>query len=119
MTTVMSMRYGRQPMSDSNQDSSKPSLVEGNNLRCPNCEELGDILVQFKPLDRSKKYESELNVIQQHRRDKGGCGHVFSPGDSWIMEEYLSGGLIPKSLLDKARSDIIELELELMRERRK
>lgn len=95
----------------------QPTLVEGNQLRCPNCEQLGDPLVQFKPLDRSVKYEAELNVVQQHRRDKGGCGHVFSPGESWIMEEYLAGNLIPKTVMIELKRKIVELEA-IINERR-
>lgn len=55
--------------------------------------------------------------MQQHRRDKGGCGHVFSPGDTWIIEEYLAGNLIPLALLKEARERIVVLESE-MNERR-
>lgn len=92
---------------------SSASIVEGNKLRCPNCEELGDVFVAFKPLDRSIKYQKELNIIQVHRRDRGGCGHVFSPGDTWVMAEYLSGNLVPKDQLIEARNKIDEQAVEL------
>jgi hypothetical protein len=59
------------------------------------------------------KYKNELNIVQQHRRDKGGCGHVFSPGDTWIIEEYLAGNLIPFALLTEARKRITELEIKM------
>jgi len=82
----------------------KPRLVEGGKLRCPNCEELGELFGDFKPLARSEKYRDELNMIYKHR----GCGHVFSPGDPWIIAAYLAGDLVPRSLLDEARAKLRE-----------
>ena len=81
-----------------------PSLVEGNKLRCPKCEELGDLFGDFRPLERNEKYRDELNMIYKHR----GCGHVFSPGDPWIIAAYLAGDLVPRSLLDEAKRKLKE-----------
>lgn len=93
-------------------DGSIPRLVEGNKLRCPGCEALGDPFVNFRPLQRNERYASELNIVYVHRRDRGGCGHVFSPGDIWVMEAYLSGDLVPKQLLDQARALVAQLQDE-------
>ena len=82
----------------------KPSLVEGNKLRCPNCEELGDLFGDFKPLERNEKYRDDLNTVYRHR----GCGHVFSPGDPLIIAAYLAGDLVPRSLLDEAKRKLRE-----------
>jgi hypothetical protein len=80
-------------------------LVEGNKLRCPKCEQLGDLFGDFKPLERSEKYRDELNMVYKHQR---GCGHVFSPGDPWIIAAYLAGDLVPRALLDEARAKLRE-----------
>lgn len=83
---------------------SRPSLVEGNKLRCPKCEELGDLFRDFNPLERNERYRDELNMVYKHRR----CGHVFSPGDPWIIAAYVSGDLVPRALLDEAKSKLKE-----------
>lgn len=90
--------------------SQKDRLVEGHKLRCPKCEELCDPFYHFKPLQFVAKYERELNRVLQHRRDRGGCGHVFSPGEPWIIQEYISGNLVPRQLLTQALERIAELE---------
>lgn len=100
-------------MAQSQSQSQKRRLVEGNKLRCPNCEVLGDPFADFKPLRFVEQYRHELNRVLLHRRDRGGCGHVFSPGDPWIVEAYLSGDLVARELLDQARSRIKELEAAL------
>jgi len=92
-------------MEDGSEPATPPRLVEGNKLRCPNCEELGDLFRDFKPLKRSEKYRDELNMVYKHYR---GCGHVFSPGDPWIIAAYLAGDLVPRSLLDEARAKLRE-----------
>jgi hypothetical protein len=84
--------------------ATKPSLVEGNQLRCPKCEELGDLFRDFRALERSEKYRDELNMVYKHR----GCGHVFSPGDPQIIAAYLAGDLIPRALLDEANRKLRE-----------
>jgi uncharacterized protein (DUF983 family) len=82
----------------------KPSLVEGNQLRCPKCEQLGDLFRDFRALERNEKYAHELNMIYKHKA----CGHVFSPGDPQIIAAYLAGDLVPRSLLDDARRQLRE-----------
>ena len=82
----------------------KPSLVEGNRLRCPKCEELGDLFRDFRALERNEKYRDELNMVYKHR----GCGHVFSPGDPQIIAAYLAGDLVPRALLDEAKAKLRE-----------
>jgi hypothetical protein len=82
----------------------KPSLVVGNRLRCPHCEQLGDLFADFKPLSRNERYREELNMVYKHR----GCGHVFSPGDPWIIAAYLAGDLVPRALLDEAKQTLKE-----------
>jgi hypothetical protein len=91
-------------------EGSIPRLVEGNKLRCPGCEALGDPFVNFRPLQRNERYARELNIVYVHRRDRGGCGHVFSPGDIWVMEAYLAGDLVPKQLLNEARELVAQLQ---------
>lgn len=82
--------------------TSLTKLVEGNKVRCPGCEVLCDPSYHLKPFARAAKYRQELNVVYQHRRDRGGCGHVFSPGEPWIVEEYLAGNLVPRAVADHA-----------------
>ena len=50
-------------------------MNDDDQLRCPNCEELGDLATDFQALERNEKYRDELNMVYKHR----GCGHVFSP----------------------------------------
>jgi len=104
-------------MAESQQRSQKSRLVEGNKLRCPNCEQLGDPFHHFQPLHFVEQYRHELNRVMRHRRDRGGCGHVFSPGDPWIIEAYLSGDLIPKELLKQSRQEIKDLRAEISKMR--
>lgn len=85
-------------------DTPRPSLVEGNRLRCPKCEELGDLFRDFNPLERNERYRDELNMVYKHKV----CGHVFSPGDPWIIAAYLSGDLVPRALLDEAKTKLRE-----------
>lgn len=91
---------------DSPKGRSQKSLVVGNKLRCPNCERVGDPLVSFSQLERNEQYESELNPVYLHRRDRGGCGHCFSPGEPWVMAAYLSGELVPRAALDEALAQL-------------
>jgi hypothetical protein len=82
----------------------RPALVEGNKLRCPQCEQLGDLFRDFNPLERNERYRDELNMVYKHKL----CGHVFSPGDPWIIAAYVSGDLVPRSLLDEAKRKLKE-----------
>lgn len=85
-------------------ETPRPSLVEGNQLRCPKCEQLGDLFRDFRALERNDKYSHELNMVYKHK----GCGHVFSPGDPQIIAAYLAGDLVPRALLDEARRQLRE-----------
>lgn len=84
-------------------------LVEGNRLRCPKCKVVGHPFRDFKPLERPKEFERDLNPVYIHLKSQGGCDHVFSPGDPWIIEAYLAGDLVPKSLLEAANESIAAL----------
>lgn len=99
------------PASEASGD--KPRLVEGIQLRCPKCSALGHPFRDFKPLELVEQYRHELNPIYKHRKDRGGCGHVFSPGDPWIIEAYLSGDLVPKSSVDQLKTEIAYLREQL------
>lgn len=93
-------------MSDTAQvaTDARPALVEGNRLRCPQCEQLGDLFKDFRALERNEKYREELNMVYRHQA----CGHVFSPGDPWIIAAYLAGDLVPRALLDEAKRKLKE-----------
>lgn len=81
----------------------------GGKFLCPGCEEEGDMLLDFIALDRNPTYAKDLNPIYRHRKDRGGCGHVFSPGDPWIIAAYLSGDLVPRSALTALEEALNEL----------
>lgn len=83
----------------------EPSIVLGRGrLRCPHCEQDGT-MATFKPLDLNPKYKGDLNPVYRHLV----CGHVFSPGDPWIIEAYLSGELVPAEMVTALRETISEL----------
>jgi hypothetical protein len=83
----------------------KPSIVLGNGqMRCPHCEEDGT-MGDFKALDLNEKYKHDLNPVYKHL----GCGHVFSPGDPWIVAAYLSGELVPAEMVTALRETVNEL----------
>lgn len=88
----------------------RSSLTRGNKLVCPGCLAEGDPLYHFKTLHMNPDFAHELNAIQIHRRDREGCGHVFSPGEPSILQAYLSGELIPRELLDNAKDKIQSLQ---------
>lgn len=85
------------------------SLAVGNKLVCPDCEELGTPGYHFKPLDRNEAYANELHIVYQHRKDRGGCGHIFSPGDQWVIAAFLAGDLVPREQQERARALVAEL----------
>jgi hypothetical protein len=96
----------------SGSDSNDGSLVVGSQLRCPNCGVLGHPFRDFKPLELVDRYRRELNPVYKHAL-QGGCGHVFSPGDPWIIEAYLAGDLVPKAQLAHANDLISRLTTQL------
>jgi hypothetical protein len=94
--------------------AAKQGIVRsGGKMVCPGCGKEEDVLVGFIVLQRNPEYERDLNPVYKHQRARGGCGHTFSPGDPWIIEEYLAGNLIPKSLLVAAQKTIEALEAAL------
>lgn len=76
-------------------------------MRCPNCEKERDPLnnAEFQRFHRNEKYANELNVVYRCRRETGGCGHVFSPGDQSIMIAFLRGDLVPAKKPNGNKSD--------------
>jgi len=93
-------------------DPSLPALplVEGFMIRCPNCGQLRHPHRDLRRFERNERYAMELNVVYQCKRDRGGCNHVFSPGDQRVILAFLSGDLIPVSHLRVAVSKIRDLE---------
>jgi hypothetical protein len=74
-------------------------------------------MADFKALDLNPKYQHDLNPVYKHLA----CGHVFSPGDPWIIAAYLSGELVPAGVVNEMRETINELravaaQLKLERE---
>lgn len=69
-------------------------LIEGFKLRCPNCQELRH-LNWYTAYDIPEAFKADLNAVYQCPHYKGGCGHVFSPGDPQIISDYLAGKLVP------------------------
>lgn len=97
----------------------KPRLTEGHQLRCPGCEKLGHPFRDFKPMVVVEKYQDELFPVYCHVKYRGGCGHVFAPGDPWIIKAYLAGDLVPaervtllKQEVENLQARIAELESE-------
>lgn len=62
-------------------------------------------MAAFKALDLNEKYRHDLNPVYKHM----GCGHVFSPGDPWIIAAYLSGELVPIRMVTDLRETVNEL----------
>jgi hypothetical protein len=98
---------------DQNDAPKRRSLTEGGKLRCPSCEALGHPFRDFKPLEVPESYKRELNPVYCHVKHRGGCGHVFSPGEPWIIEAYLAGDLVHRQLLDQANELISSLREKL------
>ena len=94
----------RQAQKPQLQSQTSPLWSRATSCAARKCEELGDLFGDFKPLERNEKYRDELNMVYKHRV----CGHVFSPGDPWIIAAYLAGDLVPRSLLDEAKRKLKE-----------
>lgn len=95
-------------------ESKTPSLSLGKGkFRCPKCKKEGDWFFHFRELELVEEHRRELNPVYKHLPWRGGCGHVFSPGDPQIMEAYLAGDLIPKSWLEEAKLEIEDLRTKL------
>lgn len=71
---------------------------------------------EFKPLEMREQFKRELNPVYVHVGDSPSgkrCGHAFSPGEPWIIEAYLAGDLVPKTLLESAQIEIAFLRVQL------
>jgi hypothetical protein len=64
-------------------------------------------MADFKALDLNEKYKRDLNPVYRHLA----CGHVFSPGDPWIIAAYLSGDLVPAETVTELRETVSELRV--------
>jgi hypothetical protein len=76
-------------------------VTSDGKLICPNCEQ-AQYPQWYKALDKKIKYDTELNQVYVCEQRKGGCGHIFSPGDHRVMIAYLKGDLVPKELVEQA-----------------
>jgi hypothetical protein len=96
-----------------------PSIALGHGLLlCPHCE-VSDSMAGFKALRLNEKYKHDLNPVYKH----SACGHVFSPGDPWIIAAYLAGELVPREMLVSLRETVeglhaVVAQLKLDGERR-
>ena len=91
-------------------DTPRPSLVEGNRLRCPKCEELGDLFRDFNPLERNERYRDELNMGKKLAID------IIIPGIDYWSKQALSlsaGERESKAYKDRAE-DLKELRKQLV-----
>jgi hypothetical protein len=59
----------------------------------------------FKALRLNEKYKHDLNPVYKH----SACGHVFSPGDPWIIAAYLAGELVPRETVVSLRETVEDL----------
>lgn len=85
----------------------KPSIVlPGGQLRCPHCEEVGRYPGDFISLSLNEKYKDDLNPVYKHKL----CGHVFSPGDPYIIQQYVTGQLVPRSMLEALQATVDKLQ---------
>lgn len=89
-------------------------VVAAGKLRCPRCKMEGKIgeSDSFRRLDMPEGFESVLNIIYQHSKYSGGCGHCFATGGV-IVDRYLKGLLVPKQWLDNAIEIIADLREQL------
>jgi hypothetical protein len=70
-------------------------------MRCPSCEEFHH-LFWYVRLDQVEKYAMETNPIFRCPTYKGGCGHVFSPGDRSLLVQMLSAPAVVRNGSNKA-----------------
>lgn len=81
-------------------------VLSRGRLRCPHCEQIGRYPGDFKALDLNEKYKDDLNPVYKHM----GCGHVFSPGDPLIIQQYITGQLVPRSAYEDLQRTVARLE---------
>jgi hypothetical protein len=87
-------------------DHGESIVLSRGRLRCPHCEQVGRYPGDFRALDLNEKYRRDLNLIYKHIA----CGHVFSPGDPWIIQEFLEGNLLPRSMLEDLQQTVDRLQ---------
>jgi hypothetical protein len=76
-------------------------------LLCPNCEQANHVQ-WYKGLDKKIKYADELNQVYVCEQRRGGCGHIFSPGDHRVIVAYLSGQLVPRALVEELAEERVK-----------
>lgn len=81
-------------------------VLSRGRLRCPHCEQVGRYPGDFRALDLNEKYKRDLNPIYKHIA----CGHVFSPGDPWIIAAFLEGDLVPRAMLEDLQYTVDQLQ---------
>lgn len=81
-------------------------VLSRGRLRCPHCEQVGKYPGDFKSLDLNPKYKDDLNPVYKHI----GCGHVFSPGDPLIIQQYITGQLVSRSVFEDLQRTVQRLE---------
>lgn len=74
-----------------------PSVfTKDGKLICPNCERTR-FVNWYIHCERPSKYEGDLNQVYICPRNRGGCGHCFSPGNRELVSlliAYLEGKLV-------------------------
>lgn len=58
-------------------------------MRCPGCERFNH-LFWYQRFGQIEKYAMETNPVYLCPKPKGGCGHVFSPGDHSLLLSVLN-----------------------------
>lgn len=89
------------------------SLIEGVFIICPYCGQRRLPERDLRRMHRPTEYLSELNVVYECKKQRGGCGHVFSLGDQRIIAAWLSGDIVPRQWLDDKIKRVNELQAEL------
>jgi hypothetical protein len=78
-------------------EAQQPTVITPDGrMVCPNCEQEHHV-GWYKHCDIPQKYAGDLNQVYICQRSKGGCGHVFSPGDRelvGLLKAYLEGRLV-------------------------
>lgn len=67
----------------------KSQLIRGDQMRCPHCEQFNH-LFWYVRYEQVEKYAMETNPVYMCPKFKGGCGHVFSPGDHSLLLSVLN-----------------------------
>src|SRR5262245_3004594 len=81
-------------------------VLSRGRLRCPHCEQVGKYPGDFKALDLNEKYKNDLTPVYKQLA----CGHVFSPGDPLIVQQYITGQLVPRAAYEDLQRTVARLE---------